>query len=138
MTFQSDLEFGNNYELLYTKIKNLHEPVISEGKFSAYDIISDNVKYEVKADRLAFKTNNLCIEYECNKKPSGISTTEADFYCYFVLKNNKEYDLYEIPVNVLKDEIQRKTYKRSMKGGTNYKSSFYLFDKNLFINYLYK
>jgi hypothetical protein len=35
---------------------------------------------EVKTDRLAIKTGNIAIEYECRGKPSGIAATKADWW----------------------------------------------------------
>lgn len=37
---------------------------------------------EVKRDFLAHKTKRVFVEYECNKKPSGVSTTEADMWAF--------------------------------------------------------
>lgn len=45
------------------------------------DIFS-NSKIEVKYDLKALSTNNVYVEYFSRGKPSGISTTEADFYCF--------------------------------------------------------
>tara|TARA_R100001443_G_scaffold35589_8_gene49396 strand:- start:6814 stop:7248 length:435 start_codon:yes stop_codon:yes gene_type:complete len=39
-------------------------------------------KLEVKTDFKAYKTGNIAIEVECNGKPSGISTTEADWWLF--------------------------------------------------------
>ena len=40
-----------------------------------------NKKIEVKSERgMWMKTGNICIEYESYGKPSGIITTEADFW----------------------------------------------------------
>lgn len=41
-------------------------------------------KIEVKHDLQAHKTGNTFIEYEYRGMPSGISTTEADFYAIIV------------------------------------------------------
>ena len=43
---------------------------------------SDKIKYEVKTDELSLKTNNLFIEFESYKKPSGISSSKAHFYIF--------------------------------------------------------
>ena len=43
---------------------------------------SDKIKYEVKTDELSLKTNNLFIEFESYKKPSGISSTKAHYYIF--------------------------------------------------------
>lgn len=58
----------------------------------------DNIKYEVKADHLATKTNNFFIEFSGYGKPSGIETTEAQFY---ILTDIMNYFL--IDVNELKE-----------------------------------
>ena len=41
-----------------------------------------NSKVEVKADSMAHLTGNLFIEVYCRNKPSGISTTEADYWVF--------------------------------------------------------
>ena len=46
-----------------------------------YDFIdSNNIKYEVKYDGYSIKSGNFFIEYKGYGKPSGISTTEAQYY----------------------------------------------------------
>ena len=42
----------------------------------------DKIKYEVKTDELSLKTNNLFIEFESYKKPSGISASKAHYYIF--------------------------------------------------------
>ena len=37
---------------------------------------------EVKYDLKALKTSNVYVEYESRGKPSGISTSLADYYCF--------------------------------------------------------
>jgi hypothetical protein len=41
-----------------------------------------NKTIEVKCDRIAVKTGNVYIEYESRGKPSGISTSQADYWVY--------------------------------------------------------
>ena len=53
-----------------------------EGEMSFADLT--NKKIEVKRDRLAHKTGNIFIEYESRGKPSGIATSKADFYAYYI------------------------------------------------------
>lgn len=48
----------------------------------------DNSKIEVKTDLKASDTGNVFIEYESRKKPSGISTTKADWYAFILSKEN--------------------------------------------------
>lgn len=37
---------------------------------------------EVKHDLKALKTGNIFVEYESRGKPSGMATSEAEWYCY--------------------------------------------------------
>ena len=75
-----------------------------------------NAKIEVKRDLLAHKTGNVYIEYESRGKPSGISTTEADYYCIVI--KDKSYIL--ISTKDLK-ELCRKYLNtdRDKRGGDN-------------------
>ncbi len=78
-----------------------------------YDIIYktlDNkiIKAEIKADLQATKYNNYFIEFEQNHKPSGILTTEADFY--IICDSNNEVII--INTTVLKFLIEHHIYKR--------------------------
>ena len=124
--FKKTLAFGNLYE---EELKMLipHKECIQSIK-GEYDLILDKTKYEVKADRFMFKTDNVLIEYESNKKASGISITEADYYAIFEIDNDK-YELYLVPVLEIKQLISEKMYKRKISCGYNKLSQCYLFDK---------
>jgi hypothetical protein len=132
MEWKKTLAFGNSYEeLLKTLIP--HKECI-QSTSSEYDLILDGKKYEVKADRFMFKTGNFLIEYESNKKLSGISVTEADYYAIFELETTfpnlpDKYELYLIPVKDIKELINQKFYKAKISCGYNKLSKCYLFDK---------
>jgi hypothetical protein len=140
--FFKDLKLGNRYEnelasYLTPFYKNIN--VIKE-KCNFYDIIcyTENdieESYEVKSDRLSIKTGNLAIEYKSRNKNSGILTTKANFYAYYIIKNETEYDLYIIPTEEIRNKINSKEYKRTIKGGDNWSSEMYLFDLTLFKDY---
>lgn len=71
-------------------------------------------KIEVKRDFIAHKTGNVFVEYESRGAPSGISTTQADYWA-FVL----EYEtVVIIPSNRLKQKC-RTAFKegRTASGG---------------------
>ena len=68
MEFKSNFE----YDLVFGQ----------EGEMSFADLT--NKKIEVKRDRIAHKTGNIFIEYESRGKPSGIATSKADFYAYYI------------------------------------------------------
>lgn len=61
------------------------------------DILS-NKKIEVKTDLKAKSTGNVYVEYYSRGKPSGISTSEADYYCFII-----EDNLHLIPSQKLKN-----------------------------------
>ena len=68
----------------------------------------DKLRYEVKTDVMSLKTNNLFIEFEGYKKPSGISISKANYYIfcdtidYYLIQTQK---LKEILNNVLNKKI---------------------------------
>jgi hypothetical protein len=134
MGFTDDLQFGSKYEReFFDSLTNARRIT---GKFKPYDIIDSNgIKYEVKSDRLASKTGNICIEYMCNQVPSGISSTEADFYIYFVVTQHG-YRLYKIPTDDIRDMIEKQVFHKSMSGGDGWRSKFYLFREECFQKYL--
>jgi hypothetical protein len=74
--FKYDLEIGQSYET------------------QLYEMLGK--KIEVKRDFQCLQSGNIFVEYESRNKPSGIATSEADYYCYwlsekhFVKKNVKE------------------------------------------------
>lgn len=110
--FQTDLEFGRRWEALAQKVcAERGEEIVDapKGKCKEYDFKTDKATYEVKSDRYAYRTHCMFIEFECNGEPSGIATTTADKYFYFVVKPvsvaqfPENYDVYEIPVSELKN-----------------------------------
>jgi hypothetical protein len=108
MGFINDLQFGKKYEALArsTYLPEDEKVIeIPEGKFKPYDFKTNLFAYESKADRLAYKYNykTMFIEYECNGVGSGISTTQADYWFYFMVKPGGDYIVYEIPIAKLRE-----------------------------------
>jgi hypothetical protein len=135
--FKSDLAFGQKYEDIFIE-SVLKNPVGLErpaGKFSGYDLALNGERYEVKADRQTYKTGNFCIEVSCNDRPSGIATTQATRYIYFVVYPDGDYDIYNIPTSYILQLLMEQKYRRGMRGGDGGRSYFYLFSKNLFDEY---
>lgn len=56
------------------KVGNVKEEELAE--------IFSNKKIEVKHDRLSLSTGNIFVEYESRGKKSGISKSEAEYYCW--------------------------------------------------------
>jgi hypothetical protein len=139
MSFYEDLKTGQEKELKFIEIKGMQNYRRSVGNVKEYDIICYDVdnhemKYEVKFDRLTSKTGNICIEFESRGKKSGVTTTEANFWVQYIT----DKEIYEIPIEDLHMLILDKKYKRIVKGGDNFTSSCYLFDKNIFSRYKLK
>jgi hypothetical protein len=112
--WKEDLKFGINYE------KKLLQHLLHEGdvvshspdkKNKGYDFILNGIQYEVKTDR--FKSGNICIEVACNGKKSGITTTTADVWLYYIISNSM---LINIPTEELKKIVENHTFYQC-KGG---------------------
>lgn len=88
MKFNSDFK----YDLL---LGNAGENIISE-------LLKDST-IEVKMDFLAHKTNNIFIEFRSRNKLSGISTTQAEFWFYIILKKDTQRDPNKITIKDVKD-----------------------------------
>lgn len=134
--FQNQLSQGQKYEkkclnyLEYDSVKHM------KGYFKEYDLIitkgEEEIKIEVKSDRQASKTGNLAIEYECNKKPSGITSTEADYWIYFIVHPDRD-ECYKIPIDDLKNLVKD---CRKVSGGDGMRSRMYLLHRTKIQNYL--
>lgn len=124
MNFVGDLTFGQKWEamarLLMSATEDIQE-VAPAGQFKAWDFRTHLWKYEVKADRLAHKygCKTMFIEVECSGKPSGITTTEAEYWIYFMVKPNADYVAYRIPTATLRERVGKSPVKA---GGDGYRS----------------
>lgn len=131
--FDKDLKLGQKYEQEALKYFKYNDFKISEGKFKPYDIelTTDNGKryIEVKCDRLAHKTGNLAIEYECNGQPSGLNSTKAHIWIYFIVHTK---EVFIIPVKKLKELINN---CKSVNGGDGYRSKMFLLPKNNLLDF---
>ena len=126
MGFDEDLKFGHKYEKKSLKYLDFDDYEFKKGYFKEYDLLIKKnnkiTKIEIKCDRLSYKTGNLAIEYRCNDKDSGLSSTKADYWMYFIIKPNDE-TCYKIPVDDLRKLVKN---CRSVRGGDGYNSELYL------------
>ena len=85
------------------------------------DIVSEmlqNKKIEVKSERgMWMDTGNICIEYQCYGRPSGITTTEADYWFHNLCINEDIFATLVFKVDNLKKIIDNLDSKRSVSGG---------------------
>lgn len=88
--FQFDLNFGQiaeNEVFALFRVK-YPESQQKEGYFREYDFSTGEYEVEVKYDYKANKTGNLCIEKTVDGAPSGIQTTTAKYWVFYL--NPKE------------------------------------------------
>jgi hypothetical protein len=72
--------------------------------------ILQNQKIEVKTERDKWKeTGNICIEFRCRGKPSGIAVTEAKWWVHVLADGDDTSCMLMFPTEKLK-EIARKYY----------------------------
>jgi hypothetical protein len=137
--FEPKLEVGLLYEKLacekLLKYYGYKYTVKNTCNKKGYDIeLSNDIKYEVKADILSSITKNIYIEYLQFNIPSGIQTTNAMYY--IIVLPNKVSDKY-ILIDVLEIKllIDMAKYKINIhpREHNNYTAG-YLFDENIIIN----
>ena len=103
--FNKDLKYGKKHEKLVMKSRE---------------------NYELKTDRLAYKTGNVFIEFRSRNKISGIITSKADIWIFKIVdKNDKHIFSIEIPLDKLRKKVYNSTY-RIVAGGDNLTSKGYL------------
>lgn len=132
--FIQDLKLGQTYELKALELFNYKSYEQSQGNNKQYDLkicTTDNkiLLVEVKSDRLAIKTGNIVIEFECNNISSGINATESDYYIYFIIGSNI---VYKIETSSLR-EICKDC--RIVLGGDGYRSKMYIVPMNKLSKY---
>jgi len=136
MGFVADLAFGNKWQQWYISRAQPQEVEIKEGNFKAYDAILDGEKYEFKAEKLIAKYGNICIEYLSRGNPSGISSTEADYYVIMSIENDSVKEMWKVPTAEIKRLISEKAYHRDTAGGDGWANQMLLFKKGTFAPWL--
>ncbi len=99
-----------------------------------------NKKIEVKSERgMWMKTGNICIEYESYGKPSGISTTESDFWFHNLCIEDNIFCTFIFDVPKLKQLIEKLDFKKSVSGGDHNASRMWLVNiRKLFTSDVFK
>lgn len=106
MEYSSDFK----YDLGVGKLK---------GETKLHTMLEDS-KIEVKFDRKTRDTGNVYIEYESRNKASGIRTTQADYWAYFI----EDEEVYVVSVEKLKEKIAKLNPKRIPGGDNNTSMGF--------------
>lgn len=86
-----------------------------------------NKKIEVKSERdMWMKTGNICIEYECWNKPSGIRATESDYWFHNLCVGDNEFCTLVFKTDVLRTIVDKLDYFKTVSGGDNKASKMFL------------
>lgn len=91
------------------------------GEVQALDVLTG--KLEVKTDYKAYKTGNIAIEIECNGKPSGLSTTEANWWLFNIRIPSEEPMLLIISRRRLRKIAQMHMHRGNVMMGGDKKAS---------------
>ena len=97
---------------------------IREEKIAA--MLTDK-KVEVKSERDIWQnTGNICIEYECWGKPSGIRATESDYWFHNLCIGDEEYCTLVFKTDTLKKIVDKLDTFKTVSGGDGNASRMYL------------
>lgn len=132
--FNEQLKQGNDGEQVIVDFlqRQFNMRFLNSNNTHDYDIkMIKEYTYEVKTDRYnKFKkeTTNMFIETYCNGKPSGVSSSKADYFVYFFPDIN---ELYLIKM----DDLRKMLYDGSKAiyysgAGDRNKVNGFLIDKN--------
>jgi len=133
--FEKDLKSGHEASLIIINTfieRNIFKDIkLHQGYNKEFDAIADSkFKLEFKFDRKSVDTGNFYLEFECDGKPSGIATTQSDFYCIATLSCG--YVILNIPVSHLRELIRKCKFRQAnTKNQDNYDSRGYLIPLNV-------
>ncbi len=105
------MEYNNDFK---------HDLRVGQLKEEALGDIFNSSTIEVKYDQRAYHTGNIFVEYESRGKPSGLSTTEAEYYCY-VLSSDIGDTFHLMKTSIIKNKCRAyfKTKRDTVGGDSN-------------------
>jgi hypothetical protein len=113
--FDLDLKFGEKYEDCLAEILN-------------------KGKVEVKTERdIWYDTGNIAIEVRYKGRPSGLSTTKADYWAHIMTKDGSMKFILLFPVEVLRKRVKylfKNNKAKKIMGGDNNQSELVLISLN--------
>ena len=88
------------------------------------EIFEDGGRVEVKTERNIWATTgNIAVEIMCREKPSGLSTTDADYWIHLLALDDDVFGGFIFPTQKLKERIKEllkdKTAKIQYGGDDN-------------------
>ena len=109
-------------------------------KYDIKALVNGNpTTFEIKEDIKCAETGNVVVEYESRGKPSGIKTTEADFWIFRIHKTSENIHHFVIGTKRLKRLIKERKYSRKYHMRyTDSKNKVYFFKYNDLIDNCYQ
>tara|TARA_R100000664_G_scaffold34214_1_gene55122 strand:- start:2752 stop:3243 length:492 start_codon:yes stop_codon:yes gene_type:complete len=145
--FKKDLKFGNNGEkivAMYMAVNGMSIVSDESGDNKDYDIVmyspkaDKNLYMEVKTDNYVDDENdtgNIAIEIRYRGNPSGISTTKADWWVYY-MPDISHSNLWMMECDKLKRLIKENIQElKVVKGGDNNWSELVLIPRKKYAQY---
>ena len=77
--------------------------------------VLEGATIEVKADSFIKDTRRLAVEFESRGKPSGIATTEADYWCFIFNGDEAKKTFIMVDTEKLKDIAREYFHRGSIK-----------------------
>ena len=127
MSFDEDLKTGQQWENVAILIlQSMGYHFVDRCFGSECDILMRYINdflvtFEIKTDFT--RTENLVVEFECNKEPSGIETSEAIIWCFLF---PYDWQAWLIDAEKLKKLC---IDANTISGGYKNRSKMYIFDK---------
>ena len=128
MSFDTDLQTGQQWENVAILIlQSMGYKFVDRCFDGGWDIIMkyrntfETETFEIKTDFT--RTDNIVIEFECNKEPSGIETSEAIIWCFLF-----PYDWQAWLIDALKLK-ELCVDANTISGGYKNRSKMYVFNK---------
>lgn len=100
ITFNDDNKFDIQLSQSLIDQRRLGD-IFEEGNIRKIELKSESWQWE--------KKGNICIEYTCNGKPSGIAVTEAGYWVHELKRNGKTLVYLMFPIERLR-ELTRQAY----------------------------
>lgn len=125
---KADLADGGKFEEFVLEIVKKEHPTAERkpGYFPDYDIFvpDSSDTWECKFDRMSMRTGNIAVEFEYNKKPSGIAKSLAKYWVIGYWSKSEEN--WNTAFIIKEDLLKACDGKKTVKGGDGWKSKMYL------------
>jgi hypothetical protein len=94
----------NEAAVIQNRDRKLSQALIDERRLATIFTSATIEKVELKSESWLWEqTGNICIEFRCDGRPSGISTTEADVWVHELKRDGETLVYLMFPIERLKE-----------------------------------